>query len=158
MTMNRALKGEGADGNQVCIPYHYLIHYPIVSSSKINHRKVCYAALVSQKTNLGGAVLGYILCSPLGNESYIGHNRHSHSSTGCAGTKFALLVCISYVHPLLVPNVLYVDFIGAPFQLNLGESQDNYLSRTQGHLMAMAMAVNLYMASEFCDLSGGKIY
>lgn len=60
--------------------------------------------------------------------------------------------------PYSFPNVIYVDMLGAPFRLPNGKTQDEYLAMTQGHMTALAMAVNLYIASENCNLGGSKIH
>lgn len=59
--------------------------------------------------------------------------------------------------PYSYPNVLYVDFVGAPYLLDNGKSQDEYMEMTTSHLAALAMAVNLQIASQNCFVGGGKI-
>jgi len=59
--------------------------------------------------------------------------------------------------PYSYPNVIYVDFVGQPYLLDQGKSQADYLKQTGGHLTALAMAVNLQIASQNCYVGGGKI-
>ena len=59
--------------------------------------------------------------------------------------------------PFSYPNILYVDFVGQPYLLENGLSQDEYMEQTTSHLAALAMAVNLQIASQNCYVGGGKI-
>ncbi|KAK4203356.1 hypothetical protein QBC40DRAFT_316981 [Triangularia verruculosa] len=59
--------------------------------------------------------------------------------------------------PFSYPNVLYVDFVGQPYLLENGLSQDEYMRETTSHLAALAMAVNLQIASQNCYVGGGKL-
>lgn len=58
--------------------------------------------------------------------------------------------------PLSYPNVIYVDFLGQPFQLQHGDSQEEYLKQTQNHMTGMALAVNLGKAKQNCHVTGKK--
>lgn len=59
--------------------------------------------------------------------------------------------------PFSYPNVLYVDFVGQPYLLDNGLSQEEYMQQTTSHLAALAMAVNLQIASQNCYVGGGRM-
>jgi hypothetical protein len=59
--------------------------------------------------------------------------------------------------PFSYPNVLYVDFVGQPYLLAHGASQEEYMEQTTSHLTALAMAVNLQIASQNCHVGGAKL-
>lgn len=56
--------------------------------------------------------------------------------------------------PYSYPNVLYTDAFAAPYQLAFGWSQEEYREQTQGHMAALAMAVNIAIASKNCHVTG----
>ncbi|XWW97896.1 hypothetical protein V2A60_005892 [Cordyceps javanica] len=56
--------------------------------------------------------------------------------------------------PYSYPNVLYTDAFAAPYQLAFGWSQEKYREQTQGHMAALAMAVNIAIASQNCHVTG----
>ncbi|PGH12173.1 hypothetical protein AJ79_04468 [Helicocarpus griseus UAMH5409] len=53
--------------------------------------------------------------------------------------------------PFSYPNVLYMDFIGS------AEQSDTTFDRTNGEVTALAMAVNMEIASQNCYVGGGSI-
>ncbi|CZS97930.1 uncharacterized protein RAG0_06810 [Rhynchosporium agropyri] len=59
--------------------------------------------------------------------------------------------------PYSYPNIIYVDFVGQPYLLDQGNTQTEYMKQTGGHLIALAIAVNLQIASQNCHVGGGKI-
>ncbi|KAH8880986.1 pectin lyase-like protein [Thozetella sp. PMI_491] len=59
--------------------------------------------------------------------------------------------------PFSYPNVLYVDYLGQPNELAQGKTQDVYMQQTTNDVLALAMAVNLELASQNCYVGGGAI-
>lgn len=94
----------------------------------------------------------------MGDDDKLRHPRHPPFGARRAGTKLAILDAYHMFTPYSFPNVVYVDMLGAPFRLPNGKTQDEYVAMTQGHMTAFATAVNLYIASENCNLGGRKIH
>ncbi|KAI1863819.1 uncharacterized protein JN550_009317 [Neoarthrinium moseri] len=117
MTMNRAIKGDGAAGNHDSF---FVLHWETTIS--FDTLDIPIAALAAQAQS-----------------SLFWYAYHMFT-------------------PYSYPSVLYVDMLGAPFRLGLGWTQEEYLAKCQGHLVAMAMAVNLYIAGENCNIGGNKIH
>ncbi|KAL1844959.1 hypothetical protein VTK73DRAFT_1427 [Phialemonium thermophilum] len=60
--------------------------------------------------------------------------------------------------PACYPNVLYVDYFGfTRMPGSYGDTQDQYYAASDGTVTALAMAVNLAIASQNCYVGGGKI-
>jgi hypothetical protein len=59
--------------------------------------------------------------------------------------------------PYSFPNVLMVDFFGQPYLLDDNLSQEEYRKASKGDITALAMAVNLQLASQNCNIPGGRI-
>jgi hypothetical protein len=76
-----------------------------------------------------------------------------------AARAYNSLFWYGYKHmtPFSFPNVLYVDYLGQPNELAQGKSQDEYMQQTSNEAIALAMAVNLKLASQNCNVGGGAI-
>lgn len=59
--------------------------------------------------------------------------------------------------PYSYPNVLYVDYLGLPYALDNGWDEQQFFNASSGHMIALAMAVNLQIASQNCYVGGGKM-
>ncbi|WEW59950.1 hypothetical protein PRK78_005432 [Emydomyces testavorans] len=59
--------------------------------------------------------------------------------------------------PFSYPNVLYVDYLGAPYQVSRDGTQEERLQRTTADIVSLALAVNLQLASQNGYVGGGKI-
>ena len=61
--------------------------------------------------------------------------------------------------PVSYPTVLFMDYFGfSTMPTTYGETQDAYMAQTDGTSVALAMAVNLAIASQNCYAGGGTIY
>jgi hypothetical protein len=59
--------------------------------------------------------------------------------------------------PYSYPNVLYVDYLGLPYTVDDSWNEDQMFNVSSGHMTALAMAVNLQIASQNCYVGGGKM-
>lgn len=59
--------------------------------------------------------------------------------------------------PFSYPNVLYVDYVGAPHMIDRDGTQDERMQRTTRDIVTLAMAVNLQIASQNCYVGGGSL-
>ena len=59
--------------------------------------------------------------------------------------------------PFSYPNVLYLDYVGAPYSVSLDLSQEEKLRDSTSDLITLALAVNLQIASQNCHVGGGSL-
>ncbi len=64
----------------------------------------------------------------------------------------------SQMTPYSYPNVLYVDYLGSPYLHDQIDNQTEAIAVSQQHMTGLAMAINLYLASENCVVGGGRIH
>jgi hypothetical protein len=82
------------------------------------------------------------------------------SITQIAANAFNSLFGYAYQQftPFSYPNILYVDYFGRPNPtINTDGTQDERNSRATSEIVALAMAVNLDLASQNCYTGGGTI-